>query len=412
MARFTSVVDMVKTLMPEEPVHCVRPHAVEAAAKWFVNAFPGNVMYSVKSNPDPEVLKQLKKAGVKYFDVASLHEVQLARGLFPDAELLFMHPVKSRQAIRKSYYDYGVRTYSLDTLEELKKIIEVIGEGQPLNLFVRLAIPNSYSAHDLSGKFGADAKEAVKILKAARKHVQKLGICFHVGSQCMHPNAYSAAMMMAKDVMTASKVKIDALDVGGGFPSIYPGLTPPPLADYMKAIAEYSNLLPFSDDCEIWCEPGRALVAESGSLVVRVELRKGNNLYINDGIYGALFDAGFPGLIYPVRMIRPEGKVAGKLSPFSLYGPTCDSLDAMKGPFYLPSGIKEGDYIEIGQLGAYGATLRTHFNGFYSDTIVEVADAPLMSLYGLSEKPLKQPVAEKQVEKTAAPKQQDHLTFA
>ena len=179
-------------------------------------------------------------------------------------------------------------------------------------------------------------------------------------------------------------MKLDVLDIGGGFPSIYPGMTPPPLGNYMKAIRKVVKALPKLADCQLVCEPGRALVAESGSVVVRVDLRKGNALYLNDGTYGSLFDAGTPGFVFPVKAIRPAGGLAPELAEFSFFGPTCDSLDAMKGPFQLPLDIAEGDWIEIGQLGAYGATMRTKFNGFYSDTTVEVSDKPLLSMVGIN----------------------------
>jgi ornithine decarboxylase len=385
MAKFSNVVDIVTSLRPDVPVHCLRPHAIDTAAKWFMQNFPGEVMYAVKSNPDPVVLRQIYTSGIKHFDVASLYEVELVGSLFKDVDMHYMHPVKSRESIYKAYFEHGVRNFSLDSAEELKKIIDVTQNADDLGLFVRISVPNAHAAHDLSGKFGVNEGDAARLLRHARKVARNLGICFHVGSQCMHPSAYANAMMLVKSIMDKAKVMIDSIDMGGGFPSAYPGLTPPPLEEYMSTIREYTGMLPYlNPDHKLWCEPGRALVAEGGSVIVRVELRKGNTLYINDGVYGSMFDAGFPGLIYPARAMRPGGKLSKDLVPFSLYGPTCDSLDAMKGPFYLPSNVREGDYIEIGQLGAYGATLRTRFNGFFSDTVVEVDDAPLMSMYGLA----------------------------
>ena len=129
------------------------------------------------------------------------------------------------------------------------------------------------------------------------------------------------------------------------------------------------------------CEPGRALVAESGSTIVKVVLRKNHKLYINDGTYGSLFDAGQPNIIFPNKMISNGRKISKKMTAFNFYGPTCDSMDYMKGPFILPNNIKENDYIELGQLGAYGLTFRTEFNGFYSNEIYEVEDDPIMTMY-------------------------------
>ena len=103
--------------------------------------------------------------------------------------------------------------------------------------------------------------------------------------------------------------------------------------------------------------------------------------FLSDNISLNIFDAGVLNFVLPARMI-PNGRMTSKkLTSFSLYGPTCDSADFMKGPFILPNNIKEGDYIEIGQLGAYALTFRTKFNGFYSNKIFEVQDTPIMSMY-------------------------------
>jgi ornithine decarboxylase len=175
---------------------------------------------------------------------------------------------------------------------------------------------------------------------------------------------------------------LDILDVGGGFPSSYIDLNPPPLDTYIEEISSALMDIPIRDDCEIWAEPGRALVAEAASTLVRVDHRKDNYLYINDGIYGSLFDAGLSGFIHPVQSINIQNKLSNELIPFSFFGPTCDGMDFMKGPYMLPDNITEGDYIEIGQTGAYGCTMRTKFNGFYSDEAILLTDLPIVSLYG------------------------------
>lgn len=381
---FASVEELVYEMRPEMPVYALRPDTIVSTAKWFVKQFPGDVLYAVKTNPDPNALAYLARAGVRNYDVASLAEVKLVAENVPGATMYFMHPVKSREAIAKAYYEYGVRSFSLDSHEELDKILQETGFAQDLNLFVRLSIPNNHAAMALCGKFGISLTDAASLLTATRKVSAKLGVCFHVGSQCMNPDAYANAMALVAQMVREADVKLDVLDIGGGFPSVYPGMTPPSLAGYMKAIKKALKAETSFAHCQIICEPGRALVAEGGSSIVRVELRKGNHLYINDGVYGSLFDAGQPGFIYPVRAYRPSGKLSDELQEFSFYGPTCDSLDAMKGPFLLPKDIGEGDWIEIGQLGAYGATMRTNFNGFRSDTVVEVGDKPLLSIFGIN----------------------------
>lgn len=379
---YRSVDDMVHDLRPEEPVNCLRPATIAQTAKWFLRNFPGDVMYAVKCNPDARVLKILARAGVKHYDVASLAEVRLVAEALPGAKLYFMHPVKSRHAIRDAYFQYGVRDFSLDSHEELEKIMEVCQGADDLNLYVRLGLKDAGAF--MSGKFGVPLEQAAELIKACREKARKLGVCFHVGSQCMDPEAYAKTIQKVVDLVAEAGVKLDVLDVGGGFPSVYPGMTPPALGNYMKVIKKALKAHPSLEHVQVVAEPGRALVAEGGSVVVQVDARKGNMLYINDGTYGALFDAGIPGFVYPVRAIRPGGSFSPEIAEFGFFGPTCDSMDAMKGPFHLPADIKEGDWIEIGQLGAYGQTLRTNFNGFYTDFTVEVMDKPLLSIFGIN----------------------------
>ena len=383
MRKFAGVSNIIQQLSPEEPVHIFRPHILKKAVKHFKDNFSGKPLYAVKTNPSVHILKNIYKLGVTSFDVASLSEVKLVKEIAPEAELFFMHTVKSRSAIRKSYFEYGVKNYSLDSEDEMNKILEETDFAKDLNLFVRLAIPNTYAELTLADKFGVNSKDAPSLVKKVRKHSKKLGICFHVGSQCMHSDAYRIAMKMARAVLDKAKVEIEYLDVGGGFPSVYPGMTPPPLKSYFQAIDEEFKKFKNHESIELIAEPGRSLVAESGSLLAKVELRKDSFLYINDGTYGSLFDAGTPHFIFPVKMYRPEEKsCADNLLPYSFFGPTCDTLDFMKGPFYLPEDIEEGDYIEIGQLGAYGKALATQFNGFSaSDETVIAEDEPIMSMY-------------------------------
>ncbi len=382
LSKFVSAQDLVERMKPSEPVHCIRPHAIKTAAKWFLSTFPGQVMFAVKTNPEPHVLKTLARAGIKHFDVASLAEIALVARECPKASMYYMHPVKSRESILHAYHKFGIRSFSLDSLDELTKIEEMTHHAADLNLFVRITIPNEHAAYSLQGKFGVHGAEAVELLRASRAVGRKLGVCFHVGSQCMDPAGYTLALQKVRALIDEAGVAIDSLDVGGGFPSIYPDLAPPAMQSYMDAIKQGIEVNGFAK-AELFCEPGRALVAENGSMVVKVELRKGDALYLNDGVYGSLFDAGYPGFVYPVRAIRPLESFTGELMPYRFFGPTCDSLDAMKGPFMLPADIKEGDWIEIGGLGAYGQTMRTKFNGFGSEKQAELSDNPMLSMYGL-----------------------------
>ena len=378
-----SVDELLAMERPEEPMHCLRPATVTATARAFVAAFPGDVLYAVKCNPEPAMLRAIRNGGVAHFDCASLGEVTLVRQMFPDAAIHFMHPVKSRGTIREAWARHGVRDFVLDSTEELAKILhetaatDVPGE---LGLFVRLAMPKGPAVLDLSGKFGAAPSLAATLLRSARSHAARLGLCFHVGSQCLEPLAWRNALALAGAVIRDAGVAIEVIDVGGGFPVPYPDMEPPPLGAYLAEIEAGFECLGLPQ-ARLWAEPGRALVASGTSMIVQVQHRCGDSLYVNDGVYGALADAGVNGFRYPVRLIRPDGPPpSSMLIGYSFYGPTCDSADAMRGPFHLPADTREGDWIEVGQLGAYGGCLRTAFNGFDRARLVEVRDGAVLGI--------------------------------
>jgi len=370
---------------PAEPVTLLRPHAADRAARFFVEKFPGRSLYAVKANPSPDLLQILWDAGVTHYDVASIGEVRSVHGTLPEAVLCFMHPVKAEEAIAEAYFEHGVRTFSLDTVEELDKIVRATSrDGVPasdLNLLVRIRVSSDHAKLSLASKFGADPRDVSTLLFAARQAADALGVCFHVGSQAMTPAAYAEAMTRVRDAIVEAAVTVDIVDVGGGFPSSYPGMEPPPLETYFAVIHQAFEALPISYSAELWCEPGRALCAEYASVLVRVEKRRGDELYINDGAYGALFDAAHIGWRYPVRLVRDEDSHVRPME-FSFYGPTCDDLDHMAGPFELPADVGPGDYIEVGMLGAYGCAMRTQFNGFGVVDSAIVDDEPMASLYG------------------------------
>jgi ornithine decarboxylase len=366
---------------PVQPVTLLRPHAARRAARFFVEKFAGRSLYAVKANPSPDLLRILWDSGITHYDVASIGEVRLLRDTLPHATLCFMHPVKAEEVIAEAYFEHGVRTFSLDTMEELEKIVGATNGATDLNLLVRIGVSSDHAKLSLAAKFGAAQDEVKQLLMATRQAADALGICFHVGSQAMSPAAYAEAMARVRDAIVQAAVTVDIVDVGGGFPSVYPGMEPPALETYFAVIHEAFEKLPISYSAELWCEPGRALCAEYGSIVVRVEKRRGSELYINDGAYGALFDAAHIGWRYPVRLLR-DAQPLVRPAQFSFYGPTCDDLDHMAGPFDLPADVKAGDYIEIGMLGAYGSAMRTGFNGFGSDRAEIVDDEPMATLYG------------------------------
>ena len=384
MQKFKSVEDLINQLKPEKPVYCIRKNSIQSAVRYFIKNFPGKILYAVKTNPHPLVIEKIIEGGVEQFDVASIEEIRAIKSFSQTAKCSYMHTVKSRENIKEAYFKYGVKTFSLDTKDELIKIIETTNNAKDLELFVRVAVSNEHAEIDLSKKFGALSSEAAGLLRLAKQHSKKIGLSFHVGSQCMHPISYAKGINDIGNIIKKTKIIPDYINVGGGFPAIYPDLIPQALDSYFNEIKKSLENLKLEKLPEIICEPGRALVAESGSTIVKVNLRKKQKLYINDGTYGTLFDAGTPNIVFPSKMIKENSNkiISKKLTAFDFFGPTCDSMDYMKGPFLLPNNIKENDYIELGQLGAYGLTFRTQFNGFYSDEIYEVEDQPILTMYG------------------------------
>lgn len=383
MEKFPSAVELLAARKPDRPVLGVRPHATARAARWFLNAFPGDVAYAYKANSSVFLIGALYGAGIRHFDVASLPELEDAATI-PGAELHFMHPVKSRSAIRRAY-ELGVRSFALDSEDELEKIVEETtgtkGPARDLKLFVRIAVRPKNSRVPLERKFGLQGVAAARLLVNTRQAAHELGVTFHVGSQTLTPDAYTNALEEVHRLVVQAGVVVDRLDVGGGYPSCYADSKPAPLSSFMEAIIVGIEKMAVREDVRLMCEPGRALVAEAESLIVRVDARRGNDLYINDGAYGTLFDAAHLGFVFPARLVsRPE--IAGDtLAPFEMWGPTCDSIDQMKGPFMLPATIKEGDYIEIGNVGAYGRAIAGSFNGYgiYDEVIFE--DEPMLTMY-------------------------------
>ena len=395
MHTYQTPLDLVRERPPEHPVAFVRPDALAVAARWFRTSFPGDVLYAVKANPAPWVIRGLAASGIRAFDVASIGEIELVRACAPGARLAFMNPVKSRAAIRAAYHDHGVRTFALDSPEELAKILEATDGACDLQLIVRLRVATLGAAYALSGKFGAEPCEAAPLLLAARRASQAMmGVSFHVGSQCMRPSAFQEAMAQVSRALVRAGVLVDVVDVGGGFPSVYPGMAPPDLADYFSAIARGFSEMMVHEKTRLWCEPGRALVAEAGSLLTRVEMRRNDSLYLNDGAYGSLFDAAHSRWPYPVKRVCARDADQGPLRAFDFYGPTCDSADHMPGPFWLPADVREGDWIEIGMMGAYGTAMSTRFNGFGDLETAASLDAPMASMYGLAARSIHTPRSE------------------
>lgn len=382
MERYRDAETLLNSSKREQPVLAFRPHAARRAADWFLTNFPGRILYAVKANDAPHILDTLSATGLRDFDVASLKELESISRI-GGANAHVMNPVKSRELIRKAYFDYGVRTFTLDSEAELEKILAETGNARDLTLLVRIACTSTFSEIPLEDKYGISWHEASDLLCRTRQCSEHFGLTFNVGSQAMSPEAYGHALRTTSQHIIQAGVVADIIDIGGGFPSVYPGLEAPALSEYMDEINDVFDQIAVGWHCELWAEPGRALVAEAESVIVRVDARRGDTLYINDGSFGVLYDAAHLDFNYPARRIGdPSGAGNEPLSPFALYGPTCDSADYMKGPFYLPANMAEGDYIEIGNVGAYGRVMAGHFNGCGHYDEIELADEPMLTAYG------------------------------
>jgi ornithine decarboxylase len=372
--RFATVEKAIATLKPGEPLYCIFPEKFGAAARRFLDGFPGDALYAVKANPAPHVLEQVWAAGIRHFDTASVPEIELVKSRFPDAHCHFMAPVRAAGAAKLAFEKYNVCDYVVDCDYELDKLIAETKQPKKLRIFVRIATPLGGAVLELSSKFGTTPAEAAKLLKRVAEAGAQPCITFHVGSQCLSPFSYAQAIEMARRTALLAKVEIAALDIGGGFPGPYQGDDVPPYHWYFDTIKEALETLP-NPKIPVICEPGRALIAEGMSLITQVILRKGDRLYINDGVYGSFDELTLPGwnADYPVRVFTLDAKgralpLPGATIPFRVYGPTCDTLDVLPRPLMLPANVGPGDFIVFDAMGAYSVAVRTSFNGFFPDS--------------------------------------------
>lgn len=378
MPNFATVEDVVEELKPGYPVYCLRPAELKRQAHYFLDTFPGRVMYAVKCNPHLAVLQALYDAGIRHFDTASLAEIALVREHLPQADCYFMHPVKPRASIMTAHQVYGVDHFVIDHENELDKIIDITGGGDGKVVLVRIVTPVHDAQYQLSDKFGIAAEDAPALLKKVHDAHFQTGVAFHVGSQCRTPQAFVDGIETALRVIEAAKVPVHYLDVGGGFPALYEDDRPPALGDYFDAIKQAFDQSRIRRDCVLMCEPGRGLVASGCTLLTQIQLRKDNKLYINDGVYQSLSETLMGKMKLPARLINPARTPATEFQDFTILGPTCDNLDILPAPFCLPVDADEGDWIEIGQTGAYSNSAATRFNGFFPETFVSVEAPPLL----------------------------------
>jgi ornithine decarboxylase len=385
MQQFTSATEAAHTLRPDDPVYGFRPEVLKADARQFMEMFPGKTAYAVKTNGEPMVLRALVEAGVSAFDVASPGEFRAVRAVSPDAEMLYMHPVKAQSDIKLALETYGIRVIAVDHEDEVTKLTRVVRaldiDPGTVTVFVRIQTKGQ-AAYELSKKFGAGSAQAVELAQRLERTGYKVGLCFHVGSQIEDPDTYDRALASADWIRNRVGFPLAGLDVGGGFPAEY-GHDPNRKTPEMPSLGQLMSRLRGDivewqfDKMPLVAEPGRVIVARAFSLIVRVLLRKGRRLYINDGIWASLSDSWTGKITLPARFI-PDPAIRSRngdeknIVPFRVCGATCDSVDILSRPFWLPETIDTGDWIEIGHIGAYSLSLRTRFNGFYPDTFVEI----------------------------------------
>ncbi|MDE2446515.1 MAG: type III PLP-dependent enzyme [Alphaproteobacteria bacterium] len=364
-------------MQPDEPLFCFSPQALTDRANVFLNGFPGLVTFAVKSNPSEHVVRTLAKAGLTHWDVASVHEMKLVAGISPDAKFHYHNPVKSRREIEDAYKTYGCRRFVVDCREELQKIVDIVGPSDEIEIAVRFVLPRDRgsSAHDFSTKFGAPEHICVELLKKVVELGYRPMLTFHPGSQSRDPQTYVRHIEAAARIAKTADVKVFALNVGGGFPANYMLSTAPEPSVFFRIIDEAVAKFFGSNTPKLECEPGRGLVANCMSALTRVKLvcTDGDDIFINDGVYGALMEyMQAPELKPPFRVIRDGKVIHGPVKSWKVFGPTCDPLDVLPHNLDILEGLREGDYIEFGTLGAYGVSTLTKFNGYGEHDVVEV----------------------------------------
>ena len=366
VAEFDNIQEMLERLDPSYPVFCFWPETLGARARQFVEGFPGRALYAVKCNPHPSVLDSLYHGGVRHFDTASLSEIAAVAERFDDVNCYFNHPVKVRAHIESACKIYGVNDFVVDHPNELRKVLDIVPSDAVIQ--VRLLAASEHAVYEFTEKFGAKEETAVELLQAIEASGRKPAVSFHVGSQCIDVVSYEKALQLVAKVLSSADVTPEYINVGGGFPSYYrEGV--PPLDAYFSTITTTAKSLGLGD-VEFLCEPGRALVADGCSLVVQVQHRAEDALYINDGVYGCLLECTSRQTVSPARGLGRKRTLSKEMHDFRLFGPTCDPLDQFRYRFKLPADMEEGDWIELGVLGAYSVALDTRFNGFGVDVSV------------------------------------------
>ncbi len=365
---WTNPTEYLRAQSPENPVLFFAPAAVQAVARRFIDGFAGLVTYAVKSNPGEEMVENLISAGIKGFDCASPFEIALIRRLAPDAAIHYHNPVRSRAEIAFAVAQ-NVISYSVDSKSELAKLIEMVPceiNGAKVEISVRFKLPVSGAAYNFGAKFGATAELAVELLRTVAEAGYTASITFHAGTQCTDPQAWASYIVEAADIARQAGIKIARLNVGGGFPNHRAMGVRHDLESIFDTIDRVTTEAFGSDRPALVCEPGRALCGDAFTLAARVKsLRDDTHVFLNDGIYGSMFEFSQIGIIDRVEVLTADGQPrAGAIKPRICFGPTCDSVDRLPGDVPFPDDIAEGDFVLVHGMGSYSTVTNSRFNGF------------------------------------------------
>lgn len=373
-----STAALIKSHQPEQSVYCFSPKALQQQVSRYQAAFEGTLGYAVKSNPDARIIRTLGALGVTSFDVASINEVKDVRRAVPNARLLYDNPIKSQLEISTAYKELDVRVFALDDMIELEKIDRITQGDSNVVMVVRFKIDDAEAVYDLSTKFGCNSDVAVELLQRADQLGYKTALTFHVGSQCTRANSYTNYVAEAASIVAKAGVDISMLNVGGGFPSPYLDAELPKLHRYFDEVNSAWQHYFANTNAELVCEPGRGLVDTCVTLLTKVKHRREQPVvYLNDGVYGGFMEQVFSPIELPVRHYRADGTAVHEqaTAAFTVFGPTCDSIDKLYYQPQLHQSIAEGDYLEWGLMGGYGSSTATKFNGFESNLYVTVDEA-------------------------------------
>jgi ornithine decarboxylase len=267
---------------------------------------------------------------------------------------------------------FGVESFSVDCMGELSKLSGKVSQTSEIS--VRLALPVAGAAYHFGEKFGTDPDGAVELLRAVVACGFTPSITFHPGTQCADPQAWASYIAAAAGIARAAGVRLQRLNVGGGFAAHRTGAAPnlPAIFDRIRIeVAKQFGV----DSPQLVCEPGRAMVAEAFTLGLRIKaVRDTGAIFLNDGVYGGLNEIRDIGAPDRIAVIAPDGTPrSGAPRARIVYGPTCDSVDRLPDPLPLPGDLADGDHILIAGMGAYTRCVSTAFNGYGLRDVVTVA---------------------------------------